>query len=109
MPMGKKKLPVFFRSLRSNRRIFHIGLGLLIINPPLGWLGAAIGATLACRHGEPGYLLLGAAIYVFSWLLLGIGLLLAGPHGLEVAREEKRRLRRRIGKRLPPRKKQDHP
>lgn len=83
----------FFRSLRSNRKIFHAGLGLLVINPPLGWLGAGVGTWLACRHGDARYLLLGAGIYGFSWLMLGLGLLLAGPYGMEIAREERKRFR----------------
>ena len=98
---GKSKISAFFLSLRSNRKIFVLGLALLILNPPLGWLGAAAGAWLAWRRQDPRYLVLSVILYGFSWLLLGLGVLLAGSRGFWLARDKKRRLLRRFANKPP--------
>ena len=98
---GKSKISAFFLSLRFNRKTFVLGLTLLIINPPLGWIGAAAGAWLAWRRQNPRYLILCVILYGFSWLLLGLGILLAGPYGLCLARKKKRQLRLWFAKKPP--------
>lgn len=100
----RRKLSAVFLSLRSNRKFFFFGLALLVLNPPLGWLGAAASAWLAWRRADPRYLVWGVIIYGFSWLLLGVGVLFAGPRGLQIAREEKKRLILWIKEKLPPRR-----
>ena len=65
---------------------FWIGIILLTTNKPLGW-----GAVVACnaiainKHDEF-FLYLGIALYALSWVMLGLGALLAGPEGVRYSR-----------------------
>lgn len=71
------------RSLR-----FKIGIFLLIINTPFGYGAGALAAYIFAHAGR---LELGAAvglgIYIFSWLMLGLGVWLAGPEGVQLVKE----------------------
>lgn len=62
---------------------FKTGVALLILNVPLAYGGLAITAALAAITRSEIWLLIGGAIYVFSWLMLAAGMLLAGPEGLK--------------------------
>jgi hypothetical protein len=71
---------------------------LVAVNVPLGWIGLLVFAALAAGSGEPRWVWAGVATYVFSWVLLGIGILITGKAGVAQARELLRRRRR--GRRL---------
>jgi len=61
---------------------FKIGLFFLLFNIPFGLGGAGICAAMALKSTHPGfYTMLGATIYISSWIMLGIGILLAGKEG----------------------------
>lgn len=59
---------------------FHTLLGLLMValNVPLGWGGSALCLLLAVHYDFPIGYRLAALIYLGSWLMLGLGILLAG-------------------------------
>lgn len=78
--------------LRSNPVAFKIGIALLIVNPPLGWLGIAIGAYMFAKTGEKFYLTLTTLFYAFTWVMALAGIILAGPMGLEISRKVIRKI-----------------
>lgn len=59
---------------------FHTLLGLLMValNVPIGWGGSAVCLFLAVHCDSPICYRLAALIYLGSWLMLGLGILLAG-------------------------------
>jgi len=71
------------RSLR-----FKIGLFLLIVNLPFGYGGCLLSVIIGLKMHRP---LLGAeiglGIYIFSWLMLGLGTWMAGPEGLQLIKD----------------------
>ena len=79
---------------RRHRILFAIGIGLIIANVPVGWGGALGFAALAAFTKDRYWLLVAVGAYVFSWVLLGLGVLIAGKTGLERARRILRRRRR---------------
>lgn len=82
------------RSLR-----FTIGMFFLLSNVPIGLTGVALCSYLALRMGDREFwFAVGAAIYGFTWIMLGAGVWLAGPEGIEIARQLQRRLLRRKAK-----------
>ena len=76
------------RSLR-----FKIGLLFLIINTPIGYGGGALTVGLGVKTGQPALgASVGAAIYIISWCMLGLGILMAGPEGVQIVKDFRRRL-----------------
>lgn len=61
---------------------FWFGVGLLAINPIIGWGGAALCSYLAIKTKRKRfYAILGITVYIVSWVLLLLGGWLAGPEG----------------------------
>ena len=54
---------------------------------PIGLGGAAIGGMLFATTRDPMWLRIAAGLYLFSWVLLGLGLLLAGRSGYAYAKQ----------------------
>lgn len=77
--------------LSSNR--FRIGVILIIINFPVGWIIGPIVATWLGMHFDSTRLglLIAAIFYLLSWVMLGLGSILAGKQGLETAKRYRRR------------------
>jgi hypothetical protein len=71
------------RSLR-----FKVGLFFLIINVPIGYGGGALVAAIGVKMGQPALGAgLGVGIYIISWIMLGMGILMAGPEGVQLAKD----------------------
>jgi hypothetical protein len=79
---------------QRHRAWFAVGVALVVLNVPLGWIGGLVCAALAAEQRDPRWLWRGAAIYAFSWVLLGVGVLISGKAGVTRAREILRRRRR---------------
>jgi hypothetical protein len=78
-------------ALRQTSLRFKIGIFFLLANMPIGYGGLALGAAIsAATHSKVG-IYLGVAVYVFSWVMLGAGLLLSGKEGYQHARDLWRR------------------
>ncbi|MCD6418272.1 DUF116 domain-containing protein [bacterium] len=71
--------------IRSSKTAFWSGVALLIINPPLGWVGFLIGGYLSAKYENPKYMFIATIIYAITWGMAGMGLLLAGPKGVALA------------------------
>jgi len=81
------------RSLR-----FKIGVFFFLVNTPIGYGGGALAAAIGVKTGQP--LLgagVGAGIYVLSWCMLGLGVLMAGPEGLQIAKDLRQKLKKPPG------------
>ena len=72
---------------------FWIGIILLITNQPVGWGAMLIGNTLSIKKQDALFSYLGIGAYAFSWGMLGLGLLMAGPEGIKYSRSLIRKLR----------------
>ena len=72
---------------------FWIGIILLITNQPVGWGAMLIGNTLSINKHDALFSYLGIGTYAFSWGMLGLGLLMAGPEGIKYSRSLIRKLR----------------
>jgi len=87
MKMGELSSNVFksagkiIERLRSSKNALKIGVFLLIINPPLGYASFLVCGYLCARHEDTSYLSEAAVFYAFTWMMAGIGILLAGPRG----------------------------
>jgi hypothetical protein len=78
---------------RTGKMRFKLGVFLLILNIPYGIGGAAIAASIGVASGHKLFWsAVAVAIYASSWAMLGLGVLLAGPEGLQYARELRNRL-----------------
>ena len=55
-----------------------IGILLLLINVPVGWLGLTYFICYAKQTGKKMYYWVAFLIYAFSWALLGLGVYLCG-------------------------------
>jgi hypothetical protein len=73
--------------LRDNKKALKIGIFLLIINPPLGYLGFVIGGYLCTRYNDTTYLTAATVFYMFTWVLFGMGFILAGTVGIDLAKK----------------------
>ncbi|MDD5491768.1 MAG: hypothetical protein PHV60_03675 [bacterium] len=61
---------------------FWFGVGLLAVNPVIGWGGAALCSYLAIKTKKRKfYAVMGTSIYALSWIMLLLGGWLAGPEG----------------------------
>lgn len=65
---------------------FIIGVGIIVFSTVIGWPMLPICAFLALKLG-PTWLVIGGVIYTISWILLGFGILLAGPAGIKFSKE----------------------
>ena len=75
---------------------FKLGVWLIAGSTILGWLSLAEAGIFAFTH--PWISKAGMAVYAFSWLVFGAGVLLAGKKGLSVSWELIKRLGRKKGK-----------
>jgi hypothetical protein len=71
---------------------FWIGTILLITNQPVGWGALLIGNTISINKQDALFSYLGMGTYAFSWGMLGLGLILAGPEGIKYSRSLIRKL-----------------
>ena len=71
---------------------FWIGIILLIINQPLGWGAVLICNALMIKKQNAIFSFLGIGAYALSWVILGLGLLLAGPEGIKYFRSLPKKL-----------------
>lgn len=55
-----------------------IGIILLLINVPIGWLGLTYFVCYGQKTKKRFYYLIAFLVYVFSWIMLGIGVYLCG-------------------------------
>ena len=71
------------RSLR-----FKIGVFFLVINLPFGYGGGALVSAIGVKMGQPalgaGF---GIVIYIISWIMLGMGIWMAGPEGVQLVKD----------------------
>jgi uncharacterized membrane protein (DUF485 family) len=71
------------RSLR-----FKIGVFFLVVNMPFGFGGGFLAAAIGVKKGQPKFgLVLGVGIYILSWIMLGLGIWMAGPEGVQLAKD----------------------
>ncbi len=56
-----------------------LGLLMVALNVPVGWGGATLCLFFAVHYNSPICYRLAALTYLGSWLMLGAGILLAGP------------------------------
>jgi hypothetical protein len=69
-----------------------IGIFLLVANLPMGLIGFGVAGTMAALTGRKAFWgMIGVIIYGLSWAMLGIGVLLAGPQGVQYVRQLKRK------------------
>ncbi len=55
-----------------------IGIILILINVPFGWGGALICGYYGQKTGKKFFYVLSAVIYILSWIMLSVGVLLCG-------------------------------
>ena len=94
-PNLSKSAKHIIEKLRSSKKALRIGVFLLIINPPLGYASFLIGGYLSTRYEDMSYLSAATVFYAFTWLMAGIGILLAGPRGTVIAKRYFRNIFRR--------------
>ncbi len=81
---------------RVRRARIKTGLAVMSVSVPFGYIGIALGAVAFARTRHPSSLWLGVWLYAASWVLLGVGALIAGPPGYQAAKLLwRRRLRAR--------------
>jgi len=73
------------KTVRPNRSLrFKIGVFFLIVNMPFGYGGGALAAVIGMKIGKPAFGVgLGIGIYILSWIMLGLGIWMAGPEGVQ--------------------------
>ena len=94
-PSFSKSVKNILEKLRSSKKALKIGVFLLIINPPLGYVSFLIGGYLSTRYEDMSYLSAATVFYAFTWLMAGVGILLAGPRGTILAKRYFRNIFRR--------------
>ena len=63
---------------------FKIGVFLLVLNMPFGYGGGALAAAIGMKMGRPAFGVdLGIGIYILSWIMLGLGIWMAGSEGVQ--------------------------
>ena len=71
------------RSLR-----FKVGVFFLVVNMPFGYGGGALAAAIGVKMGQPALGVgLGVGIYILSWIMLGLGIWMAGPEGVQLVKD----------------------
>ena len=67
---------------------FKIGVFFLVVNMPFGYGGGALAAAIGVKMGRPALGAgLGVGIYILSWIMLGMGILMAGPEGVQLVKD----------------------
>lgn len=66
---------------------FKIGIILLIASQLLGWGGMAFFCSLALKTSKPFMCFFGVGLYVVSWGMLGLCVLLTGKEGIPYVRD----------------------
>jgi hypothetical protein len=67
---------------------FKFGVLFLVINIPFGYGAGALAVAMEIRTGHPALAAVsGAAIYALSWVMLGLGIVMAGPEGVKLVRD----------------------
>ncbi len=82
----KRYIDNIIHRIRRSKIAFSIGVILLVINPPMGWLGFIIAAYLTTRFGRTIYFLWAMVLYGITWGMSGIGIILAGPRGFHLSK-----------------------
>jgi len=67
---------------------FKLGILLFIFNFPIGYGGLILFGSLAAKTGKLFWLYMASCSYICSWVMLGIGFLLAGPEGMRLVRNK---------------------
>jgi hypothetical protein len=76
------------RSLR-----FKIGVFFLVVNMPFGYGGGALASAIGVKMGQPVLGVgLGVGIYILSWIMLGLGIWMAGPEGVQLVKNLRKKL-----------------
>lgn len=89
--------PEHMSSIQSSAELkwtpcLKIGVFLLVSNIPMGLIGFALAGTMAVLTGRKAFwAVIGIIIYAFSWAMLGLGMLLAGPQGVQYVRKLRRK------------------
>ena len=65
---------------------FNLGLILLMTNSLIGWSGILVGIYLAKKTQKEYFITIGILIYILSWAMLALGIVLAGPEGLRISK-----------------------
>ena len=75
--------------IKKNSSIkFRWGLLLLLINVPVGWIvGPLLGILFGWLFGVKKGGMVAGFFYVLSWIMLGLGALLAGKDGFQISRQ----------------------
>ena len=55
-----------------------IGIVLILINVPFGWGGALLCGYYGQKTGKKFFYVLSVAVYILSWVMLAVGVLLCG-------------------------------
>jgi len=84
------------KRIRESERAFRVGLVLLIINPPIGWIGFAVGGYLTVKYNQAKFMVWATIIYAITWGMSAAGVILAGPRGVLLAKKFVEKLLRRI-------------
>ncbi len=88
--MKPRKLKKLLERIRSSKTAFKIGIFLLVVNIPLGWMGIVVGSYLSAHFKNPRFHILSGILYGLTWVMLGVGIILAGPKGIEIAKKKLR-------------------
>ncbi len=67
---------------RWKKWLFQLGVGLLIANAPVGYGGLAVAGVMYLKTGAVFWVKLGSLLYAFSWVMLAVGVGLAGSESL---------------------------
>lgn len=82
--------------VKRNKRFF-IGVKIIVVSFILGWPVLFLTAALTVVFGRF-WAVLGGIVYAISWIMLGIGILLAGVEGVKFAKEWVRKKYKRCGR-----------
>ena len=72
--------------IRASKTAFVAGVILLIVNPPIGWIGFILGGYLSAKYNSPKYMGIATIVYAITWGMAGAGIILAGPRGVTLAK-----------------------
>ena len=86
---------------QESRLRFKIGVFFLIVNMPFGYGGGALATAIGVKMGQPALgAALGVVIYILSWIMLGLGIWMAGTEGVQLVKDLRKKLFRT--KKVPP-------
>jgi len=72
---------------------FKIGVFFLVFNVPFGYGGGALVTAIAAKMGELALgAFLGVIIYILSWGMMGLGIWMAGPEGVQLVKDLRKKL-----------------